>query len=355
MLMILFHHFCVHGGFDFDHGVISVPRLWYNFIIMGGKIGVDIFVLISGYFLIDDNHSIFNWKRIAKFWGQVFFYSVAITLVFAFVWKVNFSIKEIIKALFPITFTQWQFASTYFVLYLIHPFLNKLLRGLDKKTYQVLVVCLVICWCIIPTFTTSSFESNNLLWFIVLYCIASYIKLYGLNPKYKTKHYFIMCVVFAILTYLTSYIFSVLGTRISIIASSATYFYDQEKLPILLTSLSLFMAFATLRMPYHKWINGIASTTFGVFLLHDNEVVRTFLWIYVFKNANYQNSSMIILYSIFTVCIVFASCAFIDFVRQKPLKRYTCILSINIWIALLNRFKDCVNGSRQSYLVTIRK
>lgn len=44
MLMIVFHHFGVHGGFVFKSGMISLPHLWYNFIIMGGKIGVNIFV-----------------------------------------------------------------------------------------------------------------------------------------------------------------------------------------------------------------------------------------------------------------------------------------------------------------------
>lgn len=321
MVMIVFHHFSVHGGFDFDYRVITIPRLWYNFIIMGGKIGVDIFVLISGYFLIEDNKYIFNWKRIAKFWGQVFFYSIAITLAFSLIGKVDLGIKEIIKALLPITFTKWWFASTYFVLYLLHPFINKLLRSLDKKTHQVLVVCLLICWCIIPTFTARGFESNSLLWFVVLYCIASYVKLYGLNPKYKSKHYFLMWIVFSILTYISSCVFSILGTKLNFFASHATYFYGQEKITTLLISLSLFMAFATLKMPYRKWINLIASTTFGVYLIHDNGVVRPFLWLDVFKNANYQNSNMIIVYSIIVVCIVFVLCSLIDLVRQKTFEK----------------------------------
>ena len=28
MLMIVFHHFAVHGGFDWDGSKITVPRLW---------------------------------------------------------------------------------------------------------------------------------------------------------------------------------------------------------------------------------------------------------------------------------------------------------------------------------------
>ena len=50
MIMIVAHHFSVHGGFSFS--TITVNSLWIQFMQNGGKIGVDVFVLISGYFLI---------------------------------------------------------------------------------------------------------------------------------------------------------------------------------------------------------------------------------------------------------------------------------------------------------------
>ena len=120
MIMIAFHHFACHGNFDWQSVGATIPHLWYNFIVMGGKIGVDIFILISGYFLINSNGSVFNFKRILKFWGQVFFYSIGIYIVFCAVGVSDFGIKSLIKSLFPITFSSWWFASTYFVLYIIH-------------------------------------------------------------------------------------------------------------------------------------------------------------------------------------------------------------------------------------------
>ena len=52
MIMIVAHHFSVHGNFDFPINTVTINRLWIQFIQIGGKIGVDVFVLISGYFLI---------------------------------------------------------------------------------------------------------------------------------------------------------------------------------------------------------------------------------------------------------------------------------------------------------------
>ena len=53
MVMIMFHHFAYHGNFEWNYNEITIPHLWYNFILMGGKVGVNIFVLISGFFLIE--------------------------------------------------------------------------------------------------------------------------------------------------------------------------------------------------------------------------------------------------------------------------------------------------------------
>lgn len=315
MIMIVFHHFAVHGGFSFGT-TLSIPHLWYNFIIMGGKIGVDIFVLISGYFLINNDSKTFVVNKIIKFIGQVFFYSVGIFVVCGLTGIIDWSIKSLIKATLPITFSQWWFASTYFVLYLLHPYLNKLLRSIEKPIYQRFLLLLVVCWSIIPTFTTSSFQSNSLWWFFTLYSIAGYIRLYGLNRKFTTKHYFLFYLISSALTYSSSIIFTVFGSKWDIFAKHITYFYGQEKLTILSVSLCLFMCFATLKMNYHKWINMMASATFGVYLIHDNNIIRKSLWIDWFRNAEYQDSLLLIPYSILVVAAVYIVCTAVDLLRQ---------------------------------------
>ena len=331
MIMIVFHHFAVHGGFEFGT-TLSITHLWYNLIVMGGKIGVDIFVLISGYFLIDNDKEIFDLNKIIKFVGQALFYSVGILVISNLTGITDWTTKSFIKALFPITFSQWWFASTYFVLYLMHPYLNKLLHSIDKTLYQRLLLLLVVCWSIIPTFTTLSFQGNSLLWFVTLYSISGYIKLYGLNEKFTTKHYFLFFLICSALTYSSSVIFTILGSKWDVFAKYTTYFYGQEKLTILSISLCLFMCFSTLKMNHHKWINTMASATFGVYLIHDNNIIRKLLWRDWFRNAQYQEDWRLIPYSILAVAIVYIVCSAIDLLRQyivetpcmKIIRRCSC-------------------------------
>lgn len=321
MIMIMFHHFAYHGNFEWNFNEVTLPHLWYDFILMGGKVGVDIFVLISGYFLIENTEKLFQPKKLLKFWGQVVFYSI-MTYLLSVMLRLNaFEIKQLIKVCLPITYPGWWFASTYFMLYLIHPFLNKLLHGLSKTEYQYLILMMVLCWSIIPTATTQLFESNSLLWFVTLYGIAGYVNLYGGNQKLQSKHYFSLYFMVLIITYTVSTTFLFLGTKKEEWSTHAIDFFEIERLPILLMAITLFMGFVTLKMNYHKWINMIASATFGVYLIHDSSYIRYYLWTNIFKINQYQDSTFLILYSILVVFILYVSCTIIDLIRKKLVEK----------------------------------
>ncbi len=321
MILIVIFHFAIHGGFDYKTVGITIPRLWYNFILMGGKVGVDIFVLISGYFLINEKDLLFKFKRLLKVWGQVFFYSMVFYVVFRLLGIYEFDITIIKETLFPITYQRWWFASTYFVLYIIHPFLNKFLNTIDKKTYQSLLVILVFIWSIIPTLFKMDFEGNSLTWFVTLYAIAGYIRLYGFNKNIKLKYYLIVLIVSLLITYLTSFIYTMLSINSIKYYDDIIFFYGQEKLTTLVISLSLFMLFLNLHINYHKWINALASTTFGVYLIHDYSPFRKILWSMIFKNSSYQNSLYLIPYTIIVVLVVYAVCTLIDLIRIKLIEK----------------------------------
>ena len=321
MIMIMFHHFAYHGNFEWNFNEVTLPHLWYDFILMGGKVGVDIFVLISGYFLIENTEKLFQPKKLLKFWGQVVFYSI-MTYLLSVMLRLNaFEIKQLIKVCLPITYPGWWFASTYFMLYLIHPFLNKLLHGLSKTEYQYLILMMVLCWSIIPTATTQLFESNSLLWFVTLYGIAGYVNLYGGNQKLQSKHYFSLYFMVLIITYTVSTTFLFLGTKKEEWSTHAIDFFEIERLPILLMAITLFMGFVTLKMNYHKWINMIASATFGVYLIHDSSYIRYYLWTNIFKINQYQDSTFLILYSILVVFILYVSCTMIELIREKLVEK----------------------------------
>ena len=53
MFLIVTHHFAIHSGLPLWNFSSSnaLNLIWSQWLCLGGKLGVDLFVLISGYFL----------------------------------------------------------------------------------------------------------------------------------------------------------------------------------------------------------------------------------------------------------------------------------------------------------------
>ena len=323
MIMIIFHHFAIHGKFNFPPGYISINRMWILFIWIFGKIGVDIFVLISGYLLITSKKV--KTTKIIKFYFQLIFYSIGIYLIFSLLKIIPFSKKELIYCFFPITNNLWWFASSYFVLYILSPFINKFAQESTQKTYKNLLLLMAFIWCIIPTLTDKGVQSNSLIWFTFVYLLGGYIKLY--KDDLKIKYIYIKILLSILLTVSSSILIAKFQIKIPLINIYPTYFYGMDKLPILLISLLIFIAFKNLDIKTNKIINTIASTTFGIYLIHDNPYIRKFLWQTLFKNAKHVNKLYLIPYSITTCVLVFIVCSMIEYLRIFLIeKRYMAII-----------------------------
>ena len=116
MLLIVGCHFATYGGFSFSASDLSPARFLYGFWELGGNLGTDIFVLISGYYLIENDSFSIRREKAFRLWAQIFFWSLLLFAV-SFLWGAgDLSGKNILRTLFPVTFTRWWFASTYFVL-----------------------------------------------------------------------------------------------------------------------------------------------------------------------------------------------------------------------------------------------
>ena len=327
MIMIIAHHFAVHSGFDFTN-VVNFNRIWIQFIGIGGKIGVNIFVLISGYFLI--NAERLKITKVLKLWGQVFFYSVVIFFIFVLIGQEPLTKDSIMSHIAPITYSQWWFASAYFTLYLLSPFLNRLLRILDHKQYVCLVLLFFAMWCIVPTVTGQQLQSNSLLWFIFVYSIGGYIRLYGIETKLSSALLIVIAFACILVIFAAATILDIYGeNRFS--TAKQIFKYDMQRFPIFVSSLLIFLGFCKMNIRVNRFINTIASATFGVYLIHDYKQMRTFLWKTLLQNNSYSDKSILIPYSILVIALVFVVCTIIELIRIYLLERN--LDSINAKIA----------------------
>lgn len=104
MLMIILHHYTVYGGTDKLY-LLSNGYFFNVFLLQIatlGELGVNVFVLILGYYSVKGSFSI---KKILKLEIQVVFYSVIGYLLLGH----GFSIKEFIQNCMPVLFNKYWF------------------------------------------------------------------------------------------------------------------------------------------------------------------------------------------------------------------------------------------------------
>ena len=131
MFLIVAHHYSVHSGFNFLEP-LSVNLYYAQCLASGGKFGVNIFVLISGYFLCK---STFKWQKLIKLELQVLFYSIIIGVVF-YIYSEEKSLSNLVFSFLPLYSSEYWFYKAYFVLFLLSPFLNVFINSIEKTQYQ---------------------------------------------------------------------------------------------------------------------------------------------------------------------------------------------------------------------------
>ena len=317
MFLIVLSHFATHGRFIFVDNQITTNYLFVNLIKMGGKIGVNIFLLISGYFLVKSN---FKLSKAIKLYLQILSYSVILSIIMLLCKKMTLSYENIINYLFPLSHGVWWFATTYFIMYLLVPYLNKLLNSLSKEEYKKLIITTTILFSIIPTIFVSAYVSN-LTWFIALYCLGGYIQLHGLKIENMSSIRILLMSLTIVLVNFGGFVLIKIGLINNVLDEfSPTTFYDMYRIPILVISLLLFLYFKKIKVSHATLVNTIASTTFGIYLIHDYPLIRVLIWDIGFRNSQFTENAYLPLIAICETLIVFIVCSAIELIRRKTIE-----------------------------------
>lgn len=337
MILIIAHHLAVNGGFTFDQN-ITANMLWIQFLHSGGKVGVDVFVLISGYFLI--TRKTLKTEKALKLWLQVLTYSLIVFAASVVLGYMAFSKKELLYAFLPVSLSEWWFVTTYFVLFLFSPFLNSFILSLSRENQKKVLLLALMLWCVLPTvsYVYPKFEPmlpafSNFTWFVTLYAIGAYIRLWHEKCERRPSFYLGAAAALYLLNYSTAVIYDLLNQAQRELYYPPTVLFDLNSVPVLAVSILLLLGFKTLTVK-SKAVNVTASATFGVYLLHDNVVSRIWLWQEVFKNPALTGSPYLIPVSIAEIVAVFAVCTLLELFRMRTLEKLymPLVLKAGGWI-----------------------
>ncbi|MBS5858109.1 MAG: acyltransferase [Clostridia bacterium] len=321
MIFILLHHYSLKGG------LLSIENITTNkfigeFIYIGGKVGVVIFILISGYFLIDKKY---KFKNLFKVILEVFFYSILIHITLLLANQIQFSFKNLIKSIFPILYNQYWFATSYVGLYIFIPYINKLIYGMSKEQYKILIIFGTILFVILPTIIIGGGDSfiGGISYFIYLYLVAGYLKKYNVKFLDTNKRCIFILILMITIMMGVSIISTYLSINIESFEKGITYLANQNSITVVLLGLSIFQLFRNINIKYNKLIEICAKSSFAVYLIHDNVYLSKILWKNIFKTQNYynENTFVLIFHIIITTIIIYAVTLLIEYFRQNVIEK----------------------------------
>lgn len=317
ILLIIFSHYSIHGVGELDYSIFGFNNIFFSCIRLG-DIGTTLFILISGFFLIKSNSV--KLQKLLKLLFELFFYLI-VSYAISLLLKIEvFSFESFIKVFFGLFYGKNWFICCYVLLYLFHPFINKMLMTITKKELDIFIFILLLLWFLVPTFLFAPNQFSNLLSVFNIYCIGAFIGI-AFEKKYYIKLFSIKCSLISLAVCLTAMIsstviFCFLASREIIGANIVTHFLERNSIFVLCTCVSILVLTMHIKPFKLRFINVIASTSLGIYLIHDNENMRSFYWDNLFKVKDYLSSNLYVLHFFATCLIIFASCCIIDLIRQ---------------------------------------
>lgn len=280
MFLIVCGHVIWHGSIwnrTVVYNQFSFLSEGIRFIDIIASCAVNCYAISTGYLLFNNSC---DKKKLLAHWVQVETYSVLLFLIFGV--ATDFSIKNMISSFLPITRNQYWYFTSYFIVYLAAPYVNKLLAILNKKEFTIFIVGEILILSLIPTVAiTDIFVLNrgySPWWMIVLYTIGVYLRRFE-DEILLTPKQIIVCLV---LLFFATYSLEKLGELLSVTVLNEQMnvrdiIVGYTKIFTVIESLMCFIAFEKIAIQQDvlkKVIPVLSKATFGVYLFHDNMYIR---------------------------------------------------------------------------------
>lgn len=355
MMMIITLHYLDKGNILVEFAAVNgFQPVLHRFIQVLCMVSVNVYVLISGYFLLETRFKI---KKVLVLWAQILFYAWGMAAVFILCGKVSLSsqgIYDLIPVALPVTGNHYWFGTIYLMLFAFSPFLNVLIRNMTRKQHLIVTgVALTFfsLWNTVLPFTipVSDGEGMDLPWFVCLYLVAAYIRKYPDCIKVKKWLCLLTYVGCAAGSVALGLLVLFVDSKVGKLGGYAGNFFPYNSTFTLIGSIALFLFFLQLNIKegvFGKILVRLGACTFGVFLIHEHMYMR-YLWPTWFKVAEMKDSPWLLLHLAGTVLTVFLVCSLIDMVRQFIFKYLFNNKCMDALLKPFVKLEESINGGEK--------
>lgn len=308
----------------------SIYHLIYSFCLGA----VNVYVLISGYFLCDS-----RWepKKLIKLWIQILSYSILIALVasacgYIEITHMNLGILQ--QVFLPIEYEHYWFATAYMMMYILVPVLVSAVNNLSQNQLKVVILVILVVFSglksVNPYLIPWDRYGCDALWFMCLFLVAGYIKRYRTCLLSSMRASVVVYVAGSAMTFIIANVYAVLVRHTGRFEFSMDMVYSYNYVTVLLASVGLFGIFYNLSIKEDgednshliRLINKIGSCTFGVYLLHEHILIR-FHWFRWIGIESVQGKWYQCLHLIVSVLLVMIIGTVVELIRSELVKIIT--------------------------------
>ena len=356
MLAIIGYHFFLQTAaytatsFPVSHGIAM-------FLGSFGRSGVNVFVIIGAWFLIDGR---FSSMRIIRLYISCLLYATVITAVVIGL-KLSSpplgggaAAKALLRVLTPFSSSPLWFVTDYLFLLLLSPFLNVFISKVSSQSYRMLYWILLIVFVFVPTVESMIpgfgiykyyVVKSDIMCMISLYLIVGYWKR-CCEPWFASGHRPWMCMIVMIICAavlcIGDHLTGVLKVPMSVGKKYHEFleylFMDLSSAFSVVFAAVAFFSFRQLDFS-SSFVNRVARNTLGVYIIHQTPVFIPVMWS-VFRVNDMLGSKCFLFYELAVIAVVFAGCAIIDslasIVVSQVLKRNCIVKLCSFWDSHVN-------------------
>lgn len=349
MLMVITLHYLSHtDSLLTAEGDADARRLAGSLIEAFCIVAVNVYVLISGYFLVEAG---FKVRRIVVLICQVWFYAVLIPMIMPGLGGLDGEggIYRLIQYVLPLQTEHYWFATSYVLLYLFTPLLNTAVRHMGKRQLQITLAGLLLLFSavksVVPIPLATDRYGYDFGWFLCIYLVAAYIRLYGSGWLSTAKRAWICYAGCCAGSFLISAGAWQVSRKLGITAYYSEVPYHYNYVLCLLGAVALFTAFGYVKIPKGRvtgLICGLSPCTFGVYLFHEHLDIRS-EWTGWMQELTGQaaecSAGGFLVQLVLSVALVYLTGTFVDMIRLnifRFLGRYLRRTKLAAWIETLD-------------------
>ncbi len=317
-------------------------------------VAVNVYVLVSGYLLCESK---FRFGRLFELCCEVWFYSIGIYVLnlFLHLSDAPLGLDDTVRCLLPLNMDTYWFMTAYVVMYIFSPLLKLAADKMSQKKFLT-VLCLFvgalsIFKTILPVALVTDRKGYDAMWFFALFLIGAYIRKYGCAFIKKASGGGLIYFLFCFLIFAEKWCLNFVYVKTGHLQTIQEVPYHYNHIFVLIASIGIFecvLLSKEIRGPLGKTVAFLAPMTLGVYLIHEQPVLRykwtEWLGLNSISGAGILPACNMLVRVIAAVLVVYIVTSFVDFWRIKLFNLVKRIFRNSKIVKLFSKADGYING-----------